>query len=194
MADQGAEGLLSPFLRKRRFAVVRPYLNGRVLDVGCSSGGPAEYISPGSYFGFDVDLLSIELARARFPSHRFEADMSKVDGKFDTIVSLAVIEHVNDPFRFLANLVCHLVESENAHIVITTPHPVGHWVHKYGVVVGLFSKHASEEHGELLDRELLSKTAYRAGLELKLYKRFLFGFNQFAILSRLIYGKSSARL
>jgi len=166
MADQGAEGLLSPFLRKRRFAAVRPYLNGRVLDVGCGSGGLAEYISSDQYLGVDVDPLSLELARARFPSHRFEADMSKVDGKFDTIVSLAVIEHVNDPSIFLANLGCHLVDSENAHIVLTTPHPVGDWIHDYGALVGLFSKHANEEHEELLDREMLKNAGRRAGLEL----------------------------
>lgn len=187
MADQSTEGLLSPFLRKRRFAAVRPYLNGRVLDVGCGSGRLAEYISSDQYLGIDVDPFSIELARARFPSHRFEANMSKVDGKFDTIVSLAVIEHVNDPTMFLENLVCHLVDSEDAHIVLTTPHPLGDWIHNYGAAVGLFSKHANDEHEELLDRETLKKTGRRAGLELKFYKRFLFGVNQLSILKKLVH-------
>jgi hypothetical protein len=34
MADQGSEGLLSPFLRRKRILAVKPYLRGRVLDVG----------------------------------------------------------------------------------------------------------------------------------------------------------------
>ena len=37
MIDQGTERLLSPFLRRQRFKVARPYRSGRILDVGCGS-------------------------------------------------------------------------------------------------------------------------------------------------------------
>jgi len=38
VADQGNEGLLSPFLRWRRIRAVLPYIRGCVLDVvGCGS-------------------------------------------------------------------------------------------------------------------------------------------------------------
>ena len=38
MTDQAAEGLLSPMLRNRRIQAVKPFLRGRVLDVGCGNG------------------------------------------------------------------------------------------------------------------------------------------------------------
>ena len=41
MADQGAEGLFSPFLRSRRLKAACPYIKGRVLDVGCGTGALA---------------------------------------------------------------------------------------------------------------------------------------------------------
>ena len=38
MADQGAEGWLSPWLRMQRIKAAQPYLSRRVLDFGCGSG------------------------------------------------------------------------------------------------------------------------------------------------------------
>src|SRR5215207_2931933 len=35
-------GLLTPYLQARRIAVARPFLAGRVLDVGCNVGSLAE--------------------------------------------------------------------------------------------------------------------------------------------------------
>ena len=45
MADQGTEGLLSPMLRHMRIEKAKPYLNGKVLDIGCGSGALAKFIS-----------------------------------------------------------------------------------------------------------------------------------------------------
>ena len=38
MGDQATEGILSSFLQKKRINTAAPYLNGRVLDVGCGTG------------------------------------------------------------------------------------------------------------------------------------------------------------
>ena len=38
MADQGTEGILSPYLRRKRIQAATPYLKGGVLDVGCGGG------------------------------------------------------------------------------------------------------------------------------------------------------------
>src|SRR3546814_10100924 len=68
--------------------------------------------------------------------------------KFDTIISLAVIEHVSDPSVFLATLRKYLSGAPSARIIITTPHPSVDWVHHLGAKFGLFSQHADEEHEE----------------------------------------------
>ena len=72
MADQGSEGLLSPFLRRQRFSAARAFLHGDILDVGRGSGTLASEILPERYLGVEVDSLSLESAIGRFPAHRFQ--------------------------------------------------------------------------------------------------------------------------
>lgn len=186
MADQGSEGMLSPFLRRQRFSAIRSYLNGSVLDVGCGTGKLAEEVSADRYLGIEIDLLSLESAKSQFAQHRFQKDLPGATEKFDTVISLAVIEHVKKPEQFLLELSQHLKAEQSARLVVTTPHPSMDWVHDLGSAVGLFSKHANEEHEELLDREKLELAGKQAGLRLELYKRFLFGANQLAVFEREI--------
>jgi SAM-dependent methyltransferase len=181
MADQGAEGLLSPFLRNKRFSAARPFLKGRVLDYGCGSGGLAEIISADRYLGIEIDRDSLQRAQSRFPDHRFISELPERGEKFDTVVSLAVIEHVKKPANFLQMLASQLNSDPTARVVVTTPYPAVDWVHDVGAAIGLFSKHANEEHEDLLDRAKLETAGSQAGLKLILYKRFLFGANQLAV-------------
>ena len=181
MADQGSEGILSPFLRRQRINVAKPYLLGNILDVGCGSGVLSEEVPSGHYFGVELDKLSLEKAISTYPMHTFSKSLPDTSEKFDTVVSLAVIEHVDDPELFLSELSKRLKHEESARIVITTPHPSMDWIHDVGASIGLFSKHANEEHEELLDRVKLDSAGVKAGLQLVLYKRFLFGANQLAV-------------
>jgi 2-polyprenyl-3-methyl-5-hydroxy-6-metoxy-1,4-benzoquinol methylase len=180
MADQGNEGLLSPYLRKQRLQAAAPHLQGRVLDFGCGSGSLAELVQPDMYLGLDMDEVSIQAARHERPSHTFAQDFPPSAGKFDTVVALAVIEHVEDPAAFLGFLSGYLSDSPSARIVITTPHPLMEWVHNLGSQIGLFSRHANEEHQDLLGYTRLRKTGAAALLEMASYRRFLFGANQIA--------------
>lgn len=187
MADQGAEGLLSPFLRKKRFITVKPFLRGRVLDYGCGSGGLAEIVPADCYLGIEIDCDSLQRARLHFPNHNFFSALPESGEKFDTVVSLAVIEHVKNPVYFLQILANQMNDSSEARVVVTTPHPTVDWIHDMGAKIGLFSKHASEEHEDLLDREKLEAAGFQAGLKLICYKRFLFGANQLAVFRRAVH-------
>lgn len=183
MADQGAEGFLSPWLRNRRFAAAQPYLRGRVLDVGCGSGALAARVAADRYLGIEVDSESLELARSRFPYHAFTSQLPALDERFDTVVALAVIEHVAAPSEFLERLAAHLRDAA-ARLVVTTPHPSMDWIHDAGSVIGLFSRHANEEHEALLDRESLTRAGTEANLRLISYRRFLLGANQIAVFQK----------
>lgn len=186
MADQGTEGLLSPFLRNQRFRAAMPYLKGRVLDVGCGSGALAKFLEPDSYVGIEINNESLRLAQEKYTGYRFENSLSGIDDKFDTVVSLAVIEHVSNPEEFLINLANCLNDSEDSRIVITTPHPSVDWIHDLGAKIGLFSKHANEEHEDLLDKERLFACAEKADLELVLYRKFLAGANQIVVYKKYV--------
>lgn len=181
MADQGTEGLLSPWLRSKRIAVARPYLSGRVLDFGCGSGELASVIPPDSYTGVEIDEISLKGAQERFAEHQFVSSLHDLNQRYDTVVSLAVIEHVDDPVGFLVTLAKCLNESSSSSLVITTPHPAIDWVHDIGAKLGLFSSHANEEHHDLLNRSRLVEVGLEAGLVLTEYVPFLLGGNQLAV-------------
>lgn len=184
MADQANEGLLSPFLRRKRFAAAKPYLHDRVLDYGCGSGGLANFTDSASYCGVEIDNESLKIARECYPKHRFLSSLPDGCEKFDTVVSLAVIEHVKDPVEFLKSLAIHL-NDRNSKLLVTTPHPAFDWLHDLGAKFGFFSRHANEEHEELLNKTKLELVGKSAGLKLIQYKRFLFGTNQIAIFTKL---------
>lgn len=183
MADQGSEGLLSPFLRKKRIEAVKPYLKGRILDIGCGSGALARFVDPSCYVGVDLDEDSLKIARHNYPAHTFSDRVPSPDLKFNTIIALAVIEHVPNATEFLTKLVGHLESDPDGRIIITTPHPAVDWIHFIGASIGLFSRHANEEHESLLGKKALASFGSRAGLNMSHYSRFLLFANQLAIFS-----------
>lgn len=184
MADQGEEGLISPYLRKKRFEAATPYLKGRVLDFGCGAGGLAVTIRATQYLGVERDRLAREQAMLSFPQHRFVSELPEISSQFDTIVALAVIEHFKNPSHFLQMLFPYLNDLPESRVVLTTPHPLTALIHKTGATLGLFSRHASEEHEDLLDKKKLETVGNQANLRLVSYQRFLFGVNQIAVYAK----------
>jgi 2-polyprenyl-3-methyl-5-hydroxy-6-metoxy-1,4-benzoquinol methylase len=129
----------------------------------------------------DIDEESLVSARAHHPEHRFQSSLPPPEPAFDTVVSLAVIEHVPDPAAFLIDLAARLRSSSESRIVCTTPHPAVDWVHTAGASIGLFSRHANQEHEQLLDAARLAALAKGCSLQVSVYRRFLFGANQLAV-------------
>jgi 2-polyprenyl-3-methyl-5-hydroxy-6-metoxy-1,4-benzoquinol methylase len=175
MVDQGSEGWLSPWLRRARMQSVQPYLQGRVLDFGCGSGELTRFCSPDQYYGVDADVDILAVASQKFPSYQFGRDFLD-QGAFDTIVLLAVIEHLTGPVSWLAQFKGIL--NPFGQLLLTTPHPRVDGIHTLGAKLGLFSAHANEEHEELFDKQKMAALAEVAGLKLLAYKPFLFGANQ----------------
>lgn len=182
MADQGSEGIFSPFLRSQRINAVKPYLYGKILDYGCGSGKLASLISPENYSGYDCDENIIRVARNNYPDHRFQMDTHDLGKVFDTVVSLAVVEHVSDPKSFLNELLGFLKPGSEGRIILTTPYPSYEKIHTAGAKLGFFSRHASEEHQVLLNKKSIITLADTCHIKLIEYHRFLWGANQLAIL------------
>lgn len=178
-------GLLSPFLRTQRFAAARRYLGpGRILDIGCGIGTLAEEIPADRYLGVDLDTESIAIARQEHPQHAFqtlaEFDTDPPTEPFDTIIALAVIEHVPEPEAWLAQM--RRLLCPDGRIVVTTPHPSYRRLHEAGAALRIFSKEGAEEHHIMLDHQRMQATAEKAQLELEQSWRFLFGANQLFLL------------
>jgi len=186
MIDQASEGFFSPILRNFRISKAIPYIHGNVLDVGCGTGYLANYIEPQNYTGFDISIDLIKIAKNLHPFHKFSTSMPSDDCKFDTIIGLAVIEHIKEPITLMNQLTGLLSNDSNSKIILTTPNPKFEWIHDYGSKINLFSRHANEEHESLLDYWMLNEIAKKSNLKLIVYKKFLFGANQLFILKSFV--------
>ncbi|MEA2137504.1 MAG: hypothetical protein QOG56_654 [Solirubrobacteraceae bacterium] len=84
--------------------------DARVLDFGCGHGRAARVIAPmvREVVGVDVEASKIELARARntCANARFEVGDARamLGERFDAVMLLHVVEHVDDPVRLLAEI------------------------------------------------------------------------------------------
>ncbi len=151
-----------------------------MLDIGCGNGQLAAWVEPNRYVGVDRDREALIAARAAFPTHTFMEALPH-EGDFDTIVALAVIEHLKVPQAELAGWSSLL--AENGKILVTTPHKSFRLVHELGSRAGLFSREAADEHEEMFDRASLTARAQEAGLRVERYARFLAGANQLFVLA-----------
>ena len=104
-------------------ALPRPI--GAVLDVGCGSGG----VGPGlrragatRLTGIEVVAEQAELARALYDevfAAPVEQALEQLDGRFDTILCLDVLEHLVDPERVLRDL--RRVAGPGARLQVSLP-------------------------------------------------------------------------
>lgn len=184
--NDNLDGVLSPFLRRQRNAAARPFIAGRVLDYGCGIGMIAGFPGVTDYAGVDADREILEVARRAHPGRLFLHPDDVAEGlagrAFDTVVGLAIIEHLADPIGFLKEMRSFLAPS--GKVVLTTPNPALDWAHGLGSRLGIFARESHDEHQSLMGRKKLAAAAAAAGLKLATYRRFLFGANQLVVLTR----------
>jgi 2-polyprenyl-3-methyl-5-hydroxy-6-metoxy-1,4-benzoquinol methylase len=185
------DGLLSPWLRKLRIQASLKWLQpGAVLDIGCGVAKYADAIPPHyTYTGFEINPSIYQMAKTRRPTlPLFNIDIMANDPQledhlqsYDNVVLLAVLEHVPDPAAFLTRAGQFL--KPGAHLIATTPSPIGEPVMAVTEKLGLSSKESHDEHEDLLGREELERIVAASGLRLVHYKRFLLGLNQLIVAS-----------
>jgi SAM-dependent methyltransferase len=175
--------LASGFLRSRRLAHVVPHLQGPLLDLGCGDC-TAEKLVP-DYVGIDSnrdflpDAQTSSAATVQGSGH----NLPFRDGAFRTVLAMAVLEHVADPVGCLREAL--RVLQPGGRLVLTTPTPVGDWIHHRLAYVNITSKHAADEHQSVMSPAALCAAVEEAGFVLERHKVFLFGGNQVCIARRL---------
>lgn len=87
----------------KRYASVRRFCYGQVLDFACGTGYGSFIISAADdiekVLGVDFDAEAIDLANKEFKKEKIEficSSAEKVNKKFDTLVCLETIEHIKD--------------------------------------------------------------------------------------------------
>jgi 2-polyprenyl-3-methyl-5-hydroxy-6-metoxy-1,4-benzoquinol methylase len=104
-------------------ALPRPI--GTLLDVGCGSGGVAAGLRRAGateLTGIEVVPEQAELARAHYDhvvAAPVEDALEQLEGPFDTILCLDVLEHLVDPERVLRDL--HGVAAQGARLQVSLP-------------------------------------------------------------------------
>jgi len=191
-----ATGVLSHFLERVRNTQVARLINDNssILDLGCGRATLLHALyamgkTNITYLGVDNSSHIIEHNRRHFPDHRFkELDLctddiaSALEGTFDTITMVALLEHLPEPENCFLKM--KEIVSSKGQIIITTPRRGFEKIYKLGSTVGLFSREAHEEHMERFpDKKFLQKLAYDTGLNLNSHSYFLLYINQIAVFS-----------
>jgi SAM-dependent methyltransferase len=179
--------LLSPFLQRQRFHAIHPYLFGDILDLGCGHAEVTQLLEEAqSYIGIEQDVNLISWLEENFPSRKFyqrDLDCEDLDipGRFDTILMVALIEHLRNPERLLSQLPGYL--KDEGKLVITTPTPFGDRIHRIGARLGFFSMIAVRDHETIYTKTKLRSLLEKNGFALIHHRSFLIGGNQLFVYS-----------
>ena len=109
--------------------------NKTVLDVGCGTGLFAHKVSklgPKQVLGIDFSKEAIEIAIRTHKNHNLQyqvLDVKEIKSRYDVIVSLGTLEHMDNPLKTLKILKKHL--TKNGKIIVTSPN----WTNPRGYVL-----------------------------------------------------------
>jgi 2-polyprenyl-6-hydroxyphenyl methylase/3-demethylubiquinone-9 3-methyltransferase len=108
----------------------KPLEGKSALDVGCGAGLLAEPLARlgAAVTAIDAAPELVEAARAHAAGQKLEIDyratpIEQVEGQFDLITAMEVIEHVADPARFVRALAKRL--GPNGLLILSTPNATG---------------------------------------------------------------------
>lgn len=98
--------------------------NSTVLDVGCGSGVLSYLLSKKGckVTGVDIDKNRVNFCKKRYPNIKFlQQDILKLDlkDKFDYVLCLDTLEHLNNPEIAVKNLKKHM--KPNSKLIIGVP-------------------------------------------------------------------------
>ena len=109
--------------------------NKTVLDVGCGTGLFAHKVSklgPKQVLGIDFSKEAIETAIRTHKNHNLQyqvLDVKEIKSRYDVIVSLGTLEHMDNPLKTLKILKKHL--TKNGKIIVTSPN----WTNPRGYIL-----------------------------------------------------------
>src|SRR4030042_4570759 len=189
-------GTAARYLSKKRGKAVLPWLKGDVLDIGCGQESSlADLLAKEQHdVGVDIQEDAIRKLKETKPQHEFYCIDVEKDGKlletlrsqFDTIVLLAVVEHLRQPERLLNQ--CRALLKPEGHLLLTTPTSQGDkFIRTFKKLLGV--KHEEQENysphlTNFTEKSLHNLLASQSEFKILAYKKFEFGFNQLVVASK----------
>lgn len=154
-------------------APIRP--REHVLDVGCSTGYIAEYLTKVrgcTVVGLEANEVAAAMTRALIGVPVFEPNGEAPDlppeyeQSFDVILCADVIEHVRDPAHFLRDLLRYL--KPDGRVMISTPN-IAHWTCRVLLLRGRFEYEPqgilAADHLRFFTRDSLLRLLREVGLQ-----------------------------
>ena len=186
--------LLTNWLTRIRLERVRVHVTGKLLDIGCGQGDLLDHLAASvtSVDLVDASPLREEPALTRAGARGILARFVLCDvngpckilppGPYETVVMGALLEHLRPPIVVLGAVADRL--GEDGILVLTTPTPLGGFIHRLGSYVGLTHPEAAHEHFGFYGRRDLERMLAESRLQLVSFDTFLFGLNQIAVARR----------
>jgi len=182
--------LLSRYIKEKRTGIILPYIKGNVLDLGCGFTKIPQYLNASQqYCGVDYNQKAIQWSRQKYPGHQFvRADVNltdlQLDSQYDTILLIAVLEHIQDPNQLFKQITKYL--SSSGRLIITTPTPLGGFMHSLGAKIGLFYREAAGDHKRFHNLNSMMDYLHMNNLAILEYKKFMLSMNQLFKIKILI--------
>ena len=154
---------------KKSVLEIIPHGASRVCDVGCGTGDMLATVDPAEGLGIDLSEAMIEIARRKYPHLDFLAhDISStpLDGTFDFVLTVDVLEHVGNLDQTFANM-ARLLEPGGTLLAIT-PNPA--WAPLLYVAEKTGSKMPEGDH-QWRSKSRLLDAARRAGFRVTSFDR-----------------------
>jgi 2-polyprenyl-6-hydroxyphenyl methylase/3-demethylubiquinone-9 3-methyltransferase len=151
---------------------LRPLEGKCALDVGCGAGLLAEPLARlgASVTAVDAAPELIDAARLHAAGQRLEIDyratgVESIDGQFDLVTALEVIEHVADPQAFVDSLVARL--ARGGLLILSTPNRTG-WAKLLTITLAEgFGRipRGTHEYEKFIDPDAMRGLLAKAGLK-----------------------------
>ncbi|HZS07246.1 MAG TPA: bifunctional glycosyltransferase/class I SAM-dependent methyltransferase [Blastocatellia bacterium] len=187
--DEYGSHILANLERARKFnlwmgSVLRPHIGDRVLEIGAGIGNlTSQFIPRELYMASDINpsylqyLRSYSFGKPYLRVMPIDAsrpdDFAGLEGQFDTVVMLNVLEHVSDPHQALRSIHSALEPGGRA-IILVPQHPK-----IYGTLDEALEHRERYSAGQL--REALTAAGFRV--------ETMFDFNRFSVPGWWWHGK-----
>jgi len=172
-------------LEEERINAILPYVQGRLLDIGCGRNMLVKKYKEKGGDGIGIDVYDYGCNAVIVED---SSNLPFPNNSFDTIVFAACLNHI--PYRLDALKEAHRLVSDEGQLIITMINPIiGFLVHKIWELRnrGLDVERGMKK-GELygLWRSEVLELSAVAGFNLIMHKRFDYGLNNIYIFKRMV--------
>jgi len=153
----------------------------RVLDLGCGFEGKLlKEIESKIAYGIGVDLSvnqDIANSKIKLIEHNLNEDLPFEGEGFDIVISLANLEHLNNPTQVLKE--AQRVLKPGGTLLLTAPSVYGRPVLEFLTFLRLISQWEIQDHKNYFNKKLLLEYCKQAGFSKCDHKYFQLGMNNF---------------